>query len=178
MFVGPRHNEEPDWWRLQCADDQRWRALVTAMSFLFLIRSAAVCDAGQKGRGVFAREAIPAGCIVAGWGGMVCAEANFAGRPGDWEHALQIAKGLFPLPPPDLEDANLVNRSCDPNFGMEGNVVFVAMRDIAAGEELCFDYTMTDANEFYGFERSCGTAKCRGVVSGADWTQSRVVGTL
>ncbi|MCK1396992.1 SET domain-containing protein [Bradyrhizobium sp. 4] len=32
-----------------------------------------------------------------------------------------------------------VNHSCDPNLGMAGNVVMVAIRDIEPGEELALD---------------------------------------
>lgn len=32
------------------------------------------------------------------------------------------------------------NHSCDPNIGLQGQIVFVAMRDIAAGEELTHDW--------------------------------------
>jgi SET domain-containing protein len=35
-----------------------------------------------------------------------------------------------------------VNHSCEPNLGMGGNVLLVAMREIAAGEELTIDYAL------------------------------------
>ena len=31
------------------------------------------------------------------------------------------------------------------------------MRDILAGEELCFDYAMTDTNDYDEFVCACGT---------------------
>ena len=37
-----------------------------------------------------------------------------------------------------------LNHSCEPNLGLQGQIAFVAMRDIAADEELTFDYAMTD----------------------------------
>ena len=45
------------------------------------------------------------------------------------------------------------------------------MRDVAAGEELCFDYAMTDTDDYDEFACSCGTASCRGTVTGADWKE-------
>jgi hypothetical protein len=71
---------------------------------------------------------------------------------------------------PDEEDGIklFVNRSCEPNVGISGEITFRAMRDIVAGEELCFDYAMLD-DESYEFECLCGKAGCRGKVTGRDW---------
>ncbi|GIT46042.1 MAG: hypothetical protein Ct9H300mP12_06270 [Acidimicrobiales bacterium] len=35
-----------------------------------------------------------------------------------------------------------INHSCDANVGFRGQVLYVAMRDIAIDEELCHDYAM------------------------------------
>ena len=43
------------------------------------------------------------------------------------------------------------------------------MRDIAPGEELCFDYAMTDSSDYDEFQCACGASSCRGVVRGDDW---------
>ena len=43
------------------------------------------------------------------------------------------------------------------------------MRDIAAGEEICFDYAMTDISDYDSFPCGCGHAYCRRQVSGDDW---------
>jgi hypothetical protein len=60
------------------------------------------------------------------------------------------------------------NHSCEPNIGVQGQIVFVAMRDIAAGEELTHDWATTDDDE-YEMACNCGTPSCRGVVTGQDW---------
>lgn len=150
------------------------RAPIGRSAFHHLTASAEVRPAGAKGRGVYATAGIPAGTVVAGWGGMVVDRAAFADHEEAWEHAVQIAEDLFLLPPPDLEAADLVNHSCAPNCGMEGNIVLVAMRDIEAGEELCFDYAMTDDNPYFGFACECGQADCRGTVSGDDWQREEL----
>ena len=64
-----------------------------------------------------------------------------------------------------------MNHSCDPNCGIVGSVLLVTMRDVGAGEELCFDYAMTDTDDYDMFECTCGSALCRGTVTGADWKQ-------
>ena len=60
------------------------------------------------------------------------------------------------------------NHSCDPNCGLRGEITFVAIRDIFAGEELTVDYAFID-NEDYSFECHCGSPKCRHIISGFDW---------
>lgn len=61
-----------------------------------------------------------------------------------------------------------VNHSCEPNCGLRGEITFVAMKDICAGDELTFDYAMVD-NEFYELECNCGAPNCRKVITGFDW---------
>lgn len=60
------------------------------------------------------------------------------------------------------------NHSCEPNCGMNGEITFVAIKDIKAGEELTIDYAFID-NEDYSFECHCGSPKCRHIITGFDW---------
>jgi len=60
------------------------------------------------------------------------------------------------------------NHSCDPNLGMRGEITFVAMRDIRAGEELTHDWAMTDDDD-YSIECKCGAPDCRKTLTGKDW---------
>lgn len=61
------------------------------------------------------------------------------------------------------------NHSCNPNCGLHGEITFVAIRDIAIGEELTVDYAFID-NEDYSFACNCGAENCRHIVTGRDWT--------
>ena len=61
-----------------------------------------------------------------------------------------------------------INHSCDPNCGLVGLNVGIAMRDINIGEEITFDYAMLD-NEDYVFNCSCGSEFCRKIITGFDW---------
>lgn len=93
-------------------------------------------------------------------------------------HPFQI-EGDLHLGPDDDESENYdgifaVNHSCEPNAGLRGQVTLVAMRDIAAGEEICFDYAMTDSapegeSETYRMNCLCGKPACRRVVTDHDW---------
>src|ERR1035437_7410304 len=40
----------------------------------------------------------------------------------------------------EVEEADYLNHSCDPNCGFGGEITIVAMRDIKAGEEITIDY--------------------------------------
>lgn len=55
----------------------------------------------------------------------------------------------------------------DPGSG-QGQIVFVAMRDIAADEELTHDWATTDDLE-YEMSCKCASSTCRGTVTGRDW---------
>ena len=129
-------------------------------------------SAGSKGRGVFALEAIAAGTTVAGFGGHVVSRAELHDLDHEVQiHALQIDDDLFLASSLPFDDADYVNHSCEPNCGIVGSVLLVTMRDVAAGEELCFDYAMTDSDDYDEFTCSCSTPSCRGTITGADWKE-------
>jgi SET domain-containing protein len=111
-----------------------------------------------KGIGVFALDAIPAGTTVAGFGGRVVdgKELESLGQAVRI-HALQIDDDLFLASTPPFDPADYVNHSCDPNCGIVGSVLLVTLRDVQADEELCFDYAMTDSDDYDMFTCSCGT---------------------
>ena len=71
---------------------------------------------------------------------------------------IQIDDNLFiaPLTNEERELSMLyLNHSCDPNLGMRGEITFIAIRDIRAGEELTHDWAMTDDDD-YSVECNCG----------------------
>jgi len=89
---------------------------------------------------------------------------------------LQISDELF-MAPRTIEEHDdvmmFLNHSCEPNVGPEGNIVFVSMRDIAAGEELTVDYAMVDDDEL-SMDCSCGESACRGTITGRDWKNPKL----
>ncbi len=89
---------------------------------------------------------------------------------------IQIDDDLFitPVSQDEREGAMLYsNHSCDANLGMRGNIVFVALRDIQAGEELTHDWCTTD-DDTYSVECKCHSQHCRGVVTGKDWQKPKL----
>jgi hypothetical protein len=126
-----------------------------------------------QGRGLFAREAISAGEIVAVKGGTIMDSASFAlVRDAVSPAEVQIEDGFYIAPSNSEEvEANILclNHSCNPNVGVRGQITLVAMRDIPAGAELTIDYTMTDGDPAERMECSCGERECRKIITGSDW---------
>lgn len=68
-------------------------------------------------------------------------------------------------------EVRFINHSCDPNMGFRGSRVFVAMRDIAKGEELTFDYAMNeidDSKHIWTIDCLCKSPNCRKIISSVD----------
>jgi uncharacterized protein len=62
--------------------------------------------------------------------------------------------------------AMFINHSCDPNCESEdadGRIFVVAIRDIAAGEELTYEYNLYDSDDVEQ-DCYCGAAQCRGTM--------------
>jgi uncharacterized protein len=60
--------------------------------------------------------------------------------------------------------AAFINHSCDPNCEadeIDGRVWIIALRDIAAGEELTYDYNLYDGDEDDDSPCLCGARNCR-----------------
>jgi hypothetical protein len=130
------------------------------------------------GRGLFAREKIERGEIVVIKGGYIFTreQRNQIGKSlGPSE--TQITEALF-IGPTTIDEREggmmHLNHSCEPNVGLQGQIVYVAMRDITAGEELTTDYAMSDDDDSYEMKCCCGAESCRGVITGHDWKQKEI----
>lgn len=53
------------------------------------------------------------------------------------------------------------NHSCDPCLGIRGNFDFIALRDIEAGSELTYDYSITTDELHWTMDCKCGSPYCR-----------------
>jgi hypothetical protein len=138
----------------------------------YLSPKAQVRSSPIHGRGLFATAEFQAGEIVCVKGGYIFDRATLAALTGVMGPSeIQIAEDLFIGPRRlDERDGGMIfsNHSCDPNIGIEGQIVFVALRAIAAGEELTHDWATTDDDD-YTMECRCGAASCRGTITGKDW---------
>lgn len=122
---------------------------------------------------MFARHAIAKDEIVLIKGGHIVDGGTLRREvtPGLGPVEIQIDDDFF-IAPVNQEERELSmlysNHSCDANLGMRGEITFVAMRDIAAGEEVTHDWCTTD-NDDYSVSCTCGARNCRQTVTGTDW---------
>lgn len=120
---------------------------------------------GIHGMGGYARQPIPAGARIIEYVGERIDKAEAARRCEAENHFIFILDddldldGNVPWNP-----ARFLNHSCAPNCEAElddGRVWIAALRDIAAGEELCFNY----GYDLAGLEEHpcrCGAVNCVG----------------
>ena len=122
---------------------------------------------------MFSSEDIEPGALLAVWGGCVITtrerhmlteyEDRYTLQIGDDHHLACTVE--------QAGVAEQVNHSCNPNAGLQGPVSLVAMQRISTGEQVCFDYAMSEADpQFAPMTCVCGEAGCRGVVDGNGWT--------
>lgn len=138
----------------------------------YISPKAVVKESAIEGRGLFAIEPIENGEIVCIKGGFIfhrrtLQEVTKTLGPAE----IQIAEDFFigPLTEADRQGSMIFsNHSCEPNIGVQGQIVFVALRDIQAGEELTHDWATTD-DDTYEMECKCGAETCRKVITGQDW---------
>jgi uncharacterized protein len=140
----------------------------------YLSPKTAIRKSSIHGRGLFARRAVARGEIVAIKGGHVLDEAGLAAvRDRIAVSYIQIDRGFYIGARTCAEVARnklFLNHSCDPNVGIRGQIVFVAMRAIRAGEELTYDWAMEEMSEAGPATRcTCGARRCRGLLTGGDW---------
>jgi hypothetical protein len=124
----------------------------------------------KTGQGVFTTIQLPANVALFEVTGNVYEEKDLP----DPNHIalLQVGHNTFIGPSGDLDD--YINHSCDPNCHMTvvGNrAICYSLYIIQAGAELTFDYstTATDTHDKWKMDCSCGSHKCRGTISGAQY---------
>lgn len=143
---------------------------------LYSVRNSAI-----HGRGVFAAAAIAKGTRI----------VEYRGERVDWDDAVQRPDSdpdnpfhtfFFSLDDGRVIDANVggnaarwINHSCAPNCESDetddGLVYILALRNIAKGEELAYDYRLKiddklTKKEFAAFTCRCGAPECRGTMLG------------
>jgi hypothetical protein len=124
------------------------------------IHALEIRQTDHKGRGVFALEPIAHGQRILEFQGRVLKTAELT----DDLLAMQIGPDEWLCSNGSLLD-DCVNHSCDPNAGfLDGTPALYALRDIAAGEEIGWDYSTSIGEPGWTLACRCGSARCRGVV--------------
>lgn len=140
-----------------------------------LSRKVEVRNSKIDGLGMFAKEKIKKGEIVYVKGGHILSRKEM--------YSSCVINSYLPISDDFVIGARTAaeeeqiklhnNHSCNPNCGMDGEITFVAMRDIAAGEELTVDYAFID-NEDYSEKCHCGSPNCRHTITGFDWKNKQL----
>ncbi len=145
--------------------------------FSYLSPKTKVKSSLIHGYGLFAKHPIRKGAVVAIKGGYVFDRKTLdkiESRIGPSYIQVEDDFYIGPLRKNDIKGVMIYsNHSCNPNIGVRGQITFVAIRNIKAGEELTHDWAMTD-NEQYRMKCNCGEKNCRGVITGKDWQRKNL----
>lgn len=119
------------------------------------------------GLGLFATAAIPAGAVVAAWGGRVTTLAEVQRLPPEigFHYALELYPGFYLAERrvEELDSADFINHSCAPNCRIAERFVLLAARDVVAEEELTADFSGRPG-EGREFVCHCGAPACKGLI--------------
>ncbi len=112
---------------------------------------------GAEGLGVFACQPIAPGDV------LIALAHVFVDKPA--RHTIQIDSNLHQAGTGEIDD--YLNHSCAPNtaLGFE-RLELVALRPIAVGEELSFNYLTSEWDMAAPFTCECGAPGCHGVIRG------------
>ena len=142
----------------------------------YLSDKVRVFSSGINRRGVLAKRPIKKDEVIAVWGGYIITQKEFdefskKQFKNIHDYATKIADSFYLVSckKGGLEDDDFFNHSCEPNAGIKGHIMMVAMKDIKKGQEITYDYAMTDADYDYSFKCGCGAKGCRGVITTDDW---------
>lgn len=134
--------------------------------------------ANSHGYGVFTTQPIAKGTHVLTMSGkrMPAAQVKDGMRAMQVDHDVYLVEDIAPghdgSEPQYLD--NYLNHSCQPNVGfVKGDLALVALRDIAAGEELLWDYSTSMNERGWSLPCYCGCERCRGrIASYCDLSES------
>jgi uncharacterized protein len=125
------------------------------------------------GHGLFAVRPIRRGEVVAVKGGHILDRRALQRSPARAAVSyIQIGDDLYigAATPREVPANKLfINHSCQPNVGLRGEITFVALRDVATGEELTYDWAMEE-NRRDRMRCTCHARSCRKILTGRDWT--------
>lgn len=123
-----------------------------------------VRPSGKHGLGVYATTSIRKGDPIVDCRGTLKEGHELR----EDERALQVGETTYLAEDPNQPSFdNYFNHSCTPNMGfIEGTLTLFALRDIAAGEELTWDYSTSMTEPGWEISCRCGTSQCRKSVGG------------
>jgi hypothetical protein len=132
--------------------DDSWRSFVEVKKTKF-------------GEGLFATRDIQHGTVILKiWGKTLCFDQTVRLKNKE-SYCLQVERDKyialhFPV--------FLSNHSCNPNCGINKDLEFIAIKSLAAGEELRWDYSTSMMERFWTMQCNCGEENCRKIVTDFD----------
>jgi uncharacterized protein len=121
-------------------------------------RKVVVRKTKKYGRAVFARKKIRKGEVIAVFDGPIYDDIFVGWTKDIIDHAIQFDKAQWR---DSTGIARYINHSCEANCGIKKLFSVVAMRTILPGEEITWDYEMTEKNLWWKLRCRCGSATCR-----------------
>lgn len=116
---------------------------------------------GPLGKGIHARRSLAAGERILEFSGPILTHRQVIAMGEAQAYAVQIGPDRYI----DTEPlGRFANHSCVPNAGVVDDRVLVALRPIAAGEEVRFDYSTTMSENYWILACRCNEPTCRGVI--------------
>ncbi len=115
------------------------------------------------GKGIFAVHPVKRGGIIFKIPGVIVRReiknAKQSLRLVNW---IEIAKDTWINP--NRTTVRNFNHSCDPNAIITPRHSVKAIKDIKAGDEITFDYSLTDTDTYWKVTCTCGAKNCRKVI--------------
>ncbi|MEI8229564.1 MAG: SET domain-containing protein-lysine N-methyltransferase [Candidatus Peregrinibacteria bacterium] len=121
----------------------------------------------HKGNGVFSSSDIQSGDLIMEFTGPLVTRSELPQPYSSvLDHYTQVDEDLYMGPSGDLDD--IINHSCNPNCGLreeDGRLMCYAIRDIAQGQELSWDYSTMQQSGWWEMDCLCGSVLCRGRIA-------------
>jgi len=136
-------------------------------SFEYEIENYLFADESKiAGKGLFTSKSIKKGDVA-----FVMKGPKFVFHPKNREESMAtpnivgLDKDLYIEP---ISPYVFINHHCEPNLAVgDDGVSYIALRDIKAGEELTFDYSISEYSD-WDMPCSCSSKKCRKIIRSID----------
>ncbi|MBD0333136.1 MAG: SET domain-containing protein-lysine N-methyltransferase [Chitinophagaceae bacterium] len=129
------------------------------------VDSAIEVRSSRFGRGLFAKQMIPAFSFLCKATGKILSFSETVQLAERESHCLQIDHDKYILcEPPFLYS----NHSCTPNCALNEHLELISIKKIQKDEELVWDYSTSMYERHWTMQCKCGTKRCRKIINDFD----------
>ncbi len=150
-------------------------------TFSWVTASVIIKDTKKYGMGIYAKKEIKKDEKIAMFGGCVMTRKEEDDTPPDlYDNAIQIDDNLVigTKNKNEVEDATMLNHSCNANTYVKGQILLVAIRDIKQNEQVTLDFSTVlfhpKGVRPYRLKCLCGEKSCRGIITDNDWKNKEI----